>query len=56
MRWVDAAADFVTGVSRSGYKVFCWDVRKQGEPTLTIRVSDKVQDIFVARERPKPKA
>lgn len=56
VRWVDAAADFVTGVSRSGYKVFCWETRKQSEPTLTIRVSDKVQDLFVVRERPKAKA
>lgn len=56
VRWVDAAADFVTGVSRAGYKVFCWDVKKQSEPVLTIRVSDKVQDIFVVKERPKAKA
>jgi len=33
--------------------VFCWDVRKQSEPLLTIRVSDKVQDLFVVKERPK---
>lgn len=56
IRWVDAAADFVTGISRAGYKVFCWDVRKQSEPVLTIRVSDKVQDLFIVRERPKAKA
>jgi hypothetical protein len=56
IRWVDGAADFVTGISRAGYKVFCWDVRKQSEPTLTIRVSDKVQDIFIVKERPKAKA
>jgi hypothetical protein len=56
VRWVDAAADFVTGISRAGYKVFCWDVKKQSEPVLTIRVSDKVQDIFIVRERPKAKA
>jgi hypothetical protein len=31
-------------------------VRKQSEPTLTIRVSDKVQDIFIVKERPKAKA
>jgi hypothetical protein len=55
IRWVDAAADFVTGVSRSGFKLFCWDTHKQGEPTLTIRVSDKVQDLFVVKERPKAK-
>jgi hypothetical protein len=56
IRWVDAAADFVTGISRAGYKVFCWDVKKQSEPLLTIRVSDKVQDIFIVKERPKAKA
>lgn len=56
VRWVDAAADFVTGISRAGYKVFCWDVKKQSEPVLTIRVSDKVQDIFIVKERPKAKA
>jgi hypothetical protein len=56
VRWVDAAADFVCGVSRAGYKIFCWEVRKQSEPVLTIRVSDKVQDIFVVRERAKAKA
>ena len=50
VRWVDAAGDFVFGVSRSGYKVFCWDTLRQSEPKLTIRVSDKVQDLFVLRE------
>ncbi|HBP17278.1 MAG TPA: hypothetical protein DEA08_05700 [Planctomycetes bacterium] len=50
VRWVDAAGDFVFGVSRSGYKVFCWDPLRQSEPKLTIRVSDKVQDLFVLRE------
>lgn len=55
VRWVDGAADFVTGISRAGYKVFCWDVKKQSEPVLTIRVSDKVQDIFIVKERPKAK-
>jgi len=50
VRWVDAAGDYIFGVSRSGYKVFCWDTLVQNEPKLTIRVSDKVQDLFVVRE------
>ncbi|MBL4849135.1 MAG: hypothetical protein JKY65_26725 [Planctomycetes bacterium] len=50
VRWVEAAGDFVFGVSRSGYKVFCWDVFRQTEPKLTIRVSDKVQDLFALQE------
>lgn len=49
VRWVDGAGDFIVGVSRSGYKIFVWDVQKQGEPKLTIRVSDKVQDLFVIK-------
>lgn len=53
IRWVDAAADFVFGVSRSGYKVFCWDTLRQSEPKLTIRVSDKVQDLFVIKMLPQ---
>jgi hypothetical protein len=53
VRWVDAAADFVVGVSRSGYKVFCWDAHRQTEPKLVIRVSDKVQDLFVVRMLPR---
>lgn len=52
VRWVDAAADFVVGVSRSGYKVFAWDAHHQTEPRLTIRVADKVQDLFVSRMMP----
>jgi hypothetical protein len=52
VRWVDAAADFVFGVSRSGYKVFCWDSHKQSSPVLTIRVSDKVQDLSVIKMLP----
>jgi hypothetical protein len=52
VRWVDAAGDYVFGVSRSGYKVFCWDTLRQTEPKLTIRVSDKVQDIFVVADSP----
>jgi hypothetical protein len=56
VRWVDGAGDFIFGISRSGYKAFAWDVRKQSEPVLTIRVSDKVQDVFVTKERPKAKA
>tara|TARA_R110002072_G_scaffold102254_3_gene224981 strand:+ start:798 stop:2681 length:1884 start_codon:yes stop_codon:yes gene_type:complete len=50
VRWVEAAGDFVFGVSRSGYKVFCWDVFRQTEPKLTIRVSDKVQDLFALQQ------
>ena len=49
IRWVDGAADYVYGVSRSGYKVFCWDAQRQSEPKLTLRASDKVQDIFVVK-------
>jgi hypothetical protein len=49
VRWVDGAGDFIIGVSRSGYKIFAWDVQKQSEPCLTIRVSDKVQDLFVIK-------
>ncbi len=52
VRWVDAAGDFVFGVSRSGYKLFCWEVLRQIEPKLTIRVSDKVQDLFVVEMDP----
>lgn len=52
VRWVDGAADFVFGVSRSGYKVFCWDALKQSAPALTIRVSDKIQDLFVIKTLP----
>ena len=51
VRWVDAASDYVYGVSRAGYKVFVWHPRKQAEPSLTIRVADKIQDIWVVRER-----
>lgn len=47
IRWVDAAGDYVFGVSRSGFKIFCWDALRQIEPKLTIRVSDRVQDLFV---------
>ena len=50
VRWVEAAGDFVFGVSRSGYKIFCWDVFRQTEPKLTIRVSDKVQDLFAIQQ------
>ncbi len=50
VRWVEAAGGFVFGVSRSGYKVFCWDVFRQTEPKLTIRVSDKVQDLFALQQ------
>ena len=53
VRWVDGASDFIFGVSRSGYKVFCWDTFQQGEPKLTIRVSDKVQDLFTVRQLPR---
>ena len=53
VRWVDAASDYVAGVSRSGYKIFCWDTHHQSQPKLTIRVSDKVQDLFVVRMLPK---
>ena len=52
VRWVDAAGDFVFGVSRSGFKVFCWDALRQIEPKLTIRVSDRVQDLFVQTMEP----
>ncbi len=52
VRWVDAAADFVFGVTRSGYKVLAWDALRQTEPVLTIRVSDKVQDLFVVKQAP----
>lgn len=52
VRWVDASGDFVFGVSRSGYKLFAWDVLRQTEPRLTIRVSDKVQDLFVVEMDP----
>lgn len=53
VRWVDGAGDFVFGVSRSGYKVFCWDALRQSEPKLTIRVSDKVQDLTVIKMLPQ---
>jgi len=53
VRWVDGAADFIVGVSRSGYKVFCWDAHRQSDPVLTIRVSDKVQDLYVVKTLPK---
>lgn len=52
VRWVDGAADWIIGVSRSGYKVFAWDALHQTEPKLTIRVADKVQDLFVSRTMP----
>jgi hypothetical protein len=52
VRWVDGAADFIVGVTRSGYKVLVWDAHHQTEPKLTIRVSDKVQDLFVQRALP----
>lgn len=52
VRWVDGAADFVVGVTRSGYKVLAWDAHRQTEPALTIRVSDKVQDLFVQKVIP----
>jgi hypothetical protein len=51
VRWVDGAGDFIIGVSRSGYKIFVWDVQQQSEPKLTIRVSDKVQDLFVIKSK-----
>ncbi|MEZ6187051.1 MAG: hypothetical protein R3F62_18830 [Planctomycetota bacterium] len=53
VRWVDAASDYVIGVSRSGYKLFCWDAHHQSQPKLTIRVADKIQDLFVVRALPK---
>lgn len=49
VRWVDGAGDAIVGVSRSGYKIFVWDVQRQSEPRLTIRVSDKVQDLALIR-------
>lgn len=52
IRWVDGAADYIFGVARSGYKVFCWDAHVQKDPKLTIRVSDKVQDLFVVKMTP----
>ncbi len=52
VRWVDGAADFIVGVTRSGYKVLAWDAHHQTEPKLTIRVSDKVQDLFVHKMIP----
>jgi hypothetical protein len=48
VRWV-----YVIGVSRSGYKLFCWDAHHQSQPKLTIRVADKIQDLFVVRALPK---
>ena len=56
VRWVDGAADFIVGVSRSGYKVFCWDAHRQTEPKLVIRVSDKVQDLFLVKMLPRDAA
>lgn len=56
VRWVDGAADYIVGVSRSGYKVFAWDAHRQTEPQLTIRVADKVQDLFVSKMMPAAKA
>jgi hypothetical protein len=53
VRWVEGAGDYVFGVSRSGFKVFCWEVNHQSSPKLTIRVSDKVQDLFVLKQLPK---
>jgi hypothetical protein len=52
VRWVDGAADFIVGVTRSGYKVLVWDAHHQTEPKLTVRVSDKVQDLFVHKQTP----
>jgi len=49
VRWVDGAGDYVIGVSRSGYKLFAWEVETQSKPALTVRVSDKIQDLFVVR-------
>ena len=56
VRWVDGAADYIVGVSRSGYKVFCWDAHRQTEPKLVIRVSDKVQDLFLVKMLPREAA
>ncbi len=51
VRWVDAASDYIFGVSRAGYKIFVWHPKRPAEPTLTIRVADKIQDVWVCRER-----
>lgn len=49
VRWVDGSGDFIAGISRSGYKLFVWEVQKPSEPKLTIRVSDKVQDLYLVK-------
>ncbi|RME76454.1 MAG: hypothetical protein D6785_13755 [Planctomycetota bacterium] len=53
IRWVDGASDFVYGVDRSGYKVFVWAVDKPSSPLLIWRVGEKIQDIWVVREKAK---
>lgn len=53
VRWVDGAGDVICGVSRSGYKLFVWDVNKLSEPKLVIRVSDKIQDLTMIKDDPQ---
>ncbi len=51
IRWVDGASDFVYGVSRGGYAIHIWQAEKLDAEVLTLRVADRVQDVWVLKER-----
>jgi hypothetical protein len=51
IRWVDGASDFVFGVSRCGYTIHVFDAARTVEEAFTIRVAERLQDIWVEKER-----
>jgi len=55
IRWVDGASDLVFGVSRSGYVIHVWEAGRPEAEAFELRVADRLQDIFVQKERaPSP--
>lgn len=51
IRWVDGASDYVFGVARGGYAIHVFEASRLDEAAYTIRVPDKLQDIWVQKER-----
>jgi hypothetical protein len=51
IRWVDGASDYVFGVARSGYAIHVFEASRLDQEAYTIRVVEKLQDIWVQKER-----
>lgn len=51
IRWVDAAADYVAGVSADQMRLFIWNSANPNEPLMTIDAGDKIQDIVLWPDR-----